>query len=97
MGLAGTDYAHHRHFVDAAEEYRFGFVQALNRDMVESNASWDFKADRELWESIPPFAYRAPGLGWALRQATAALALLGLWAAGAVLAAVAAVARLSPV
>jgi ABC-2 type transport system permease protein len=94
MGLAGSDYAHHRHFVEAAEEYRFGFVQALNRDMIETGASWDDKAGRALWETIPPFRYRAPGVAWALRSVAPGLALLGLWLIGSVLAGAIAISRL---
>ena len=79
MGLAGSDYAHHRHFVDAAEAYRFDFVQTLNRDMVTQNASWDYRAGRAMWESIPAFIYESPGLGWTLGHYTMGLGLLGLW------------------
>ena len=79
MGLAGSDYAHHRHFVEAAETYRYDFVQTLNRDMVEQNASWDYRAGRAMWESIPAFVYESPGFGWTLGHYKTALGLLGLW------------------
>ncbi len=79
MGLAGSDYAHHRHFVEAAETYRYDFVQMLNRDMVAQNASWDYRAGRAMWESIPTFTYESPGLGWTLSHHTIGLGLLGLW------------------
>ena len=85
MGLAGSDYAHHRHFVDAAETYRYDFVQTLNQDMVEQNSSWDYRAGREMWESIPAFSYESPGLGWALGHYAMGLGLLGLWFVGVAL------------
>ena len=79
MGLAGSDYVHHRHFVEAAEAHRYEFVQTLNRDMVAQNASWDYRAGRAMWESIPAFTYESPGLGWTLGYYTIGLGLLGLW------------------
>ena len=85
MGLAGSDYAHHRHFVDAAEAYRYDFVQTLNRDMVTRNASWDYQAGRTIWESIPAFAYESPTLGWTLRHYPIGLGLLVLWFVAVVL------------
>jgi ABC-2 type transport system permease protein len=36
MGMAGSDFDHHRHFADAAEEYRFNLVQTMNRYAVNS-------------------------------------------------------------
>ena len=79
MGLAGSDLAHHRHFVEAAETYRYDYVQTLNLDMVERNASWDYRAGRSMWESIPAFTYESPGLSWALGHYTIGLGFLGLW------------------
>jgi ABC-2 type transport system permease protein len=34
MGLAGTDFAQHRHFAEAAEGYRRSFVKAINDDIT---------------------------------------------------------------
>ena len=79
MGLAGSDYAHHRHFVEAAETYRYDFVQMLNRDMIAQSASWEYRAGRAMWESIPAFAYELPGLAWTLGRYAIGLGLLGLW------------------
>jgi len=94
MGLAGSDYAHHRHFVEAAETYRYDFVQTLNRDMVAQDASWDYRAGRAMWESIPAFTYAAPGLGWTLGHYSIGLGLLGLWFIAVVLMAPMAVTRM---
>ncbi|MEL6615841.1 MAG: ABC transporter permease subunit, partial [Bacteroidota bacterium] len=34
--LTGTDYRHHRHFADAAEAYRYEYVQMLNQDLIDN-------------------------------------------------------------
>jgi len=87
MALAGTDYAHHRHFAKSAEEYRFDYVQRLNRDIL-SNArpgdQWDseYTVGNDLWASIPAFSYEAPDLGWAIRHQVAALFMLTIWLVG---------------
>ena len=97
--LTGTDYRHHRHFADAAEVYRLDYVQTLNRDLVANAApgdQWDggYTVGEEVWASIPPFAYEAPGAGWALGGHGVALGLLGLWLVGLAVAVPAAVARM---
>ncbi|MEM1268995.1 MAG: ABC transporter permease subunit [Bacteroidota bacterium] len=79
MGLAGSDHAHHRHFTDAAETYRYDYVQALNQDMIDQNADWSFTVGLELWEEIPAFSYEPPTAGWAARQYGLSMAVLGLW------------------
>ena len=79
MGFAGTDYLHHRHFVEAAETYRYDFVQVLNQDIVDQNASWDYRADREMWERIPPFEYEPPSAVAVLGHYGLSLILLGVW------------------
>ncbi len=81
MGVAGSDYAHHRHFADAAEEYRYDYVQVLNQDMIDQNAGWDFTVDRAMWEQIPPFDYTSPTAGWATRHYGLSLLVLVFWAA----------------
>jgi ABC-2 type transport system permease protein len=82
MGLSGTDFAQHRHFNEAAEQYRRSLVNMLNQEIVAQGNSeliWDFKGDRGLWEKAAPFSYTAPGLGWALGNHAPSLALLALW------------------
>lgn len=89
MGMAGTDYAQHRHFALAAEQYRRALVNTLNGEMLaKGNIQdiWDFRADRGLWERIPPFEYQAPGLGWALRHQRVGLLLLVAWLAAVMIA-----------
>jgi ABC-2 type transport system permease protein len=82
MGLSGTDFAQHRHFSEAAEQYRRALVNMLNQEIIAQGNSeliWDFKGDRGLWEKAAPFNYTAPGLGWALGNHATSLALLALW------------------
>jgi ABC-2 type transport system permease protein len=97
--LTGTDYRHHRHFTEAAEEYRYDYVQALNQNLIDNAApggSWDreYVVGEELWAGIPAFDYDAPSAGWALGGHGTALAFLGLWLLGLVIAVPAAVARM---
>ncbi|MEM1117371.1 MAG: ABC transporter permease subunit [Bacteroidota bacterium] len=97
--LTGTDYRHHRHFADAAEAYRYDYVQALNQDLIDNAApggEWDreYIAGEELWTEIPPFTYEAPSAGWALGGHGLALGFLGLWLVGLAVAVPAAVARM---
>lgn len=89
--VAGTDVAHHRHFLDAAEAYRYAFVQALNRDILahrtpggSSNAA--YKADvGKITAGLGPFHPSAltPGEVWS--RDWPALAALAGWAALAAL------------
>jgi ABC-2 type transport system permease protein len=81
MGLAGTDFAQHRHFSDAAEEYRLMLISTMNNDVTRNQKldDYDYKGGRELWEKVPPFAYTAPGAVWVLAKTARASALLGAW------------------
>jgi ABC-2 type transport system permease protein len=68
MGMAGTDLAHHRHFVIAAEAHRRDIVEQLNMHMALHGAGVGFAhmGDESLWREVPDFSYRAPtiaGLG----------------------------------
>jgi ABC-2 type transport system permease protein len=80
-GLAGTDFAAHRHFAVAAEHYR----RLLNKQMNETLAYQSrsdgkaFKADASLWQSTPQFSYAAPGLKSDLQQQFWHLGLLLAW------------------
>lgn len=81
MGLAGTDFAQHRHFSDAAERYRREMVSVMNGDVTAHQKldDFDYKAGRNLWEQVPAFAYTAPGISWVLSQTALASLLLGGW------------------
>jgi ABC-2 type transport system permease protein len=87
MALAGTDFAHHRHFVQAAEEYRRAIQRVMNDDIVRSSrAGAPYVAGPDLWSRVQAFEYRTPGAAWALRTQTFSLAALSAWAALALLA-----------
>ncbi|MEM6647789.1 MAG: ABC transporter permease subunit [Bacteroidota bacterium] len=79
MGLAGSDYTHHRHFAEAAEVYRYDYVQMLNQDMIDAQSQWGGTVGREMWEQVPEFTYAAPGAGWAVAQYGLSLGALGAW------------------
>src|SRR5262249_9719462 len=83
MGLAGTDFAHHRHFTTAAEEYRRTIIRQMNDDILVHpvKAGEEYLAGSELWEKVPEFTYEAPGAGWVLGRSRISLAALGVWLA----------------
>ena len=95
MGLAGTDVEQHRHFATAAEAYRRDLMRRMNGDLAENSRSGDFSyvAGPDLWAQAPRLQYDAPTLGWVLNNRILSLLVLGLWLAGAVLAAAAGVRR----
>lgn len=77
MGIAGTDFAHHRSFAVAAEQHRRVIQDVVSQDLVahadaRGAGHFDYRAGHELWERVPPFAYTAPrlsfGLGNSLRS-----------------------------
>lgn len=85
MALSGTDFAHHRDFVDAAERYRRDMQRILNGDIVSNQrAGQVYLASRALWDRVPPFDYLAPSTGWALGRAGSSLAILLAWIVAAV-------------
>jgi len=79
MTLAGTDFTHHRDFAQAAEEHRRKLVRLLNEEMMNQKDPHQ-PAGRELWERLPDFAHEPRSHPEALRKASAALLVLGLWA-----------------
>jgi len=85
MGLAGTDFAHHRAFVDAAEEYRRRIQRVMNDDIAENTKPGVvYSAGPELWRKVPEFAYEAPGTVWVLEHYRWSLALMAIWLLGSV-------------
>jgi ABC-2 type transport system permease protein len=87
MALAGTDFAHHRHFVQAAEDYRRSIQRVMNDDIMRSSrAGVPYVAGPDLWSRVQAFEYRTPGAAWALRTQIFSLAALSAWAAIALLA-----------
>jgi ABC-2 type transport system permease protein len=81
MALAGTDYAHLRHFAAAAERYRQQFVAMMNDDMTAHGKGRDFGyvASAELWARVPAFAYAPPVAMDVLRGQALSLGILGGW------------------
>lgn len=93
MGLAGSDFAHHRHFASAAETYRRDLQRTLNGDIVlNQQPGQTYLADAALWSRIPDFDYRAPSVDWVFGQQAPAVAALLTWLFG-LLAALVLVAR----
>jgi ABC-2 type transport system permease protein len=87
MGLAGTDFAQHRHFIQAAEEYRRHIQRVMNEDIqVNQKPGQTYLATAELWSQVPDFHYVSPSTSWVLGNVSWALAVLGTWLAGSVFA-----------
>jgi ABC-2 type transport system permease protein len=85
MGLAGTDFLHHRDFVRAAEDYRRGIQRVMNEDIAQnSKPGAVYTAGQELWGRVPDFRFEAPGTAEVLARYTGSLLLLALWLAAAV-------------
>jgi len=81
MGLAGTDFAHHRDFATAAEGYRRMLIKKMNDDLTYQAVKQDFTylAPPKLWQTVEEFQYTAPSTAWALRSQAVSLSLLLLW------------------
>jgi ABC-2 type transport system permease protein len=80
MGLAGTDFAQHRHFTMAAEAYRRDLQRTLNDDIARNQKRGTvYLADASLWNRVPDFVYEAPGTGWVLRNYRGSIAFLLTW------------------
>jgi ABC-2 type transport system permease protein len=83
MALAGTDLAHHRGFVTAAEGYRRSIQRVMNDDIARNaKPGVAYTAGPDLWAAVPEFTYELPAAGWALEQTAPSVGLLFLWLAG---------------
>jgi ABC-2 type transport system permease protein len=82
--FAGTDFFHHRHFIDAAEQYRRGLVNRMNADLIPNPAinGREHTNDGTLWSDVPAFAYRPQPALSAARAVTPALIALVCWLLG---------------
>jgi len=93
QAFAGTDLAHHRHFLDRAEHRRFATVQALNHLHATEIAALHDRAqklDASYWDTIARPEIGLPALHDAAPSLLSSLAALALWvllASGALLAA----------
>lgn len=79
--LTGSDFSHHRHFIDTAEDYRRNLVNAMNADGMAFRAHGTERHtnDARLWSKIPEFNYRAPSLGERSSTAWPAMLALAVW------------------
>jgi ABC-2 type transport system permease protein len=85
MGLAGTDFAHHREFVHAAETYRRRIQRVMNDDIaVNAKPGVVYTAGPDLWRKVPEFTYDAPATTWVLDHYRWSLLLMGAWLGGSI-------------
>jgi ABC-2 type transport system permease protein len=83
MGLAGTDFAAHRHFSVAAEAQRRLMQDLISHDLVEhadplGDRHFSYQAGKDLWAQVPRFDYRPIGVPQALRANLPSLVVLGV-------------------
>lgn len=81
MGMAGTDFAHHRSFTTEAELHRRDIQDLMSKDLVAhadplGDRHFAYQAPHELWATVPPFDYHPPGAAWALLHQARSLAVL---------------------
>jgi ABC-2 type transport system permease protein len=79
--FAGTDFSHHRQFIDSAESYRRALVNRMNADLIPHPAvdGREHTNDLALWSQVPAFEYEPPPAAHAVRSALSALLALGCW------------------
>jgi ABC-2 type transport system permease protein len=79
--FAGTDFFHHRHFIDAAERYRRALVNRMNEDLIPHPAvgGREHTNDETLWSDVPAFAYAQWPPSTAVRAALPGLVALAAW------------------
>jgi len=83
MRLSGTDLSHQQDFEAHAETYRRDLSRHIDEwdsASTRGEMSYDDKyGNNALWQSISPFAYAAPDVGFVLRSARLDMAVLLLW------------------
>ena len=96
--LAGTDFAHHRHFIEAAEQYRRGLVNRMNEDLIPHPAidGNEHTNNLGLWSEIPPFTYTPIPASRAIRSTWPAALALASWFVAGVAAATCSIRRIRP-
>ncbi len=79
-GLAGTDLAHQRAFIDATERYRREFERKMNADIAAhaGDLGYNYRAGPELWAQVGPFEYESPAVGWVFRHVWPSFMILGM-------------------
>jgi ABC-2 type transport system permease protein len=86
--LAGTDFTHHRHFIDDAERYRRELVNRMNADLIPNPAidGTLHTNNHTLWSRVPAFTSTPLPASRALLSGISAVMALACWlAAGAAL------------
>lgn len=81
QGMAGMDWSHYRHFLQAAEIYRRSFGHQMNT-LLEHGVTgdrWEMNGDFADWASVEPFQYELPGTGWAFEQQRGFILVLAGW------------------
>lgn len=60
--LAQTDLSHHRRLADSVEAFRLEWVGSLNDALARGSRTgdWEFRADEELWSTVPSFVAAPP-------------------------------------
>lgn len=86
MSMAGTDFAHHRHFATEAEQYRRVVNKMLNEDYMNNSRTGDtnYVANEKLWNAVPEFQYQLPETSWAIKTQVLPIVMLFLWTLAAI-------------
>ncbi len=90
MGMAGTDFAAHRHFSVAAERHRRLMQDLISEDLVAhadplGHQHFTYQAGKELWAKVPRFDYSPPSAADSLRANAHSLGVLSVAMLGAAL------------
>jgi ABC-2 type transport system permease protein len=95
MSMAGTDFAHHRHFASEAEAYRRLVNRMMNEDYMNNSRTGDtnYLANEKLWNSVPQFEYELPDSAWAVKTQILPFGMLFVWTLLATVLAIFAVGR----
>lgn len=87
--ISGTDVAFANDFSEAAEQYRRNMVRILNEDiqkntvgMTNYSTEWGYRANKSLWEKIPPFDFEPPSVGTILSRNVLSIVILFAWFVG---------------
>ena len=81
QALAGTDLAHHREFVLAAEAHRRVIQKLMNENVtLYDREGTDYLADPQLWSTVPRFNYQRPHLAEVLAEVWWAMLAMCFWA-----------------
>ena len=81
MALSGTDLYAHRHYAEAAEQFRREFVRILNQEMIDHGGTdgYAYLSGNDFWEQTPDFEYTPPALSQALQGVWVDVCILLVW------------------